>query len=247
MADGTIVAGTATSDTPAGGGDTTPPDTPTDFAAAYADPFVASRIDLTWTNPAEAGDYRINYRTDGTDPTASDDASATVLVDWTAYTENTAGSDSATSLTNGLRYRFALWHRDATSNISDGAHTQLVALKQITLEDPADGSTGIQRDAYLRWATDTGEADDGFPVHYRIEVSTSEASETDFVDNKVLTISSLDDGVTGFEYEQTSGVWVALPASGLAYADLGKDVRYRLSLSASGHYYWRVSAQQPSG
>ena len=241
MADGTIVAGTASSATPTGS-DLVPPAAPTDFVASYAYPFVASRVDLSWTNPAEAGDYRIVYRTDGTNPTSSTDG--TVLQDWTAYTSGSAGSKSATALTNGLRYRFAIWHRDAASNISTGARAQKVACKQVTLYQPTDGTVGAQQDPFLVWHTSQGEAEDGRPINYQIEISTSEVDEASFIANRFFTISSLDDGIAGFQYENMPGAWLPLPAAGLASADVGKDVRYGLSLSVSLHLYWRVSAQQ---
>jgi hypothetical protein len=138
-----------------------------------------------------------------------------------------------------------LWHRDAALNVSDGAFAQRVAVKQATLETPADAAANIGELPYLVWGTSAGEAEGNRPVHYKVEVSTSETSEQDFLDNIVLVSSSLDDGPSGFEYEDSASVWVALPSSGLDPGDVGKDVRYAAALTARIHYYWRVSAQQP--
>jgi hypothetical protein len=245
MDDGTIVAGTAVSATPSGG-DVTPPNAPLDFAAGYASPFVASRIDLAWTNPSEAGTYKINYRTDGTYPTSDVDGSATTLVAYTSYSSSTAGSASATSLTDGTRYSYAIWHKDSSGNISSGAFADHVAVHLITLDTPADGATGVQTGPYLEWQTNAGEQENGRPVHYRVEVSTSEVTEVAFVAGTVLDVSSMTTGSLGFEYESSPGAWTGLPTTGLAEADIGKNVRYLAAeLTDTGQFFWRVRAQQP--
>lgn len=247
MADGTIVAGTSVSDTPSAG-DTTPPDPPEDFSALYADPFVASRIDLSGTQPFEAGDYKINYRDDGVDPTDSADGVATTLVDWTAYASQDPIAESATGLTDGTRYRFAIWNRDAATNISDGAFAQRVAVHQIDSATfvPADGATDVQQSPYLQWDSEAGIAEDNLPIHWRVEVSTDESSEANFVAARVLDVSSMADGTAGFEFEDSPGVWVQLPATGLDPADVGKSVRYRAdTLDSTGQFFWRVRPQQP--
>lgn len=239
QADGTIVAGTAVSATPAGG-DTTPPSAPTDLAAAFASPHVAARVDLSWTNPSEAGNYRITYRTDGTDPVSSTDASATLLLDWTAYTSNSAGTYSATGLTNGLRYRFAVWHRDAALNVNGGATVQKVACTKLVLATPSAGVTGItQAQIVLVWHTAATESETALPTHYHVQVDDDPAFGSPLVDVSSLT------GIAGFQYEATAGNWQPLPTAGLASADQGKDVRYFPSVNAPAHYYWRVRPEQP--
>ncbi|MCI0635377.1 MAG: hypothetical protein L0206_15900 [Actinobacteria bacterium] len=247
MWDGTIVAGTSQSATPAvpGAGAPTPP---TDLTAVYSPaPHVAGRVDLAWTNPSIAGDYRINYRTDGTNPTSATDASATLAQDWTAYNALSAGSKSVTALTDGTRVRFAVWHRDTGLTVNTGAFVQKVPVDDIESvgRSPADGATGLQPNPFLIWDTEAGEAEAAKPVHYFLEVSTSETDEAAFLAGRVFTISSLDDGPAGFEFETSTDVWAAIPATGLAATDVGKRVRFRFPINVIGQLFWRVSAQQP--
>jgi hypothetical protein len=245
MGDGTIVAGTAVSTVPSSG-DITPPVPVGNFNSAYASPFVASRIDLTWTNPTEVGTYRINYRTDGISPTSATDGSATVAQDWTSYTASSAGSKSVTGLTDGTRYMFAIWFRDAALNISAGSFTNKVSVHQVVLSAPADAATGIQTAPYLVWASAGGEQEGGRDVHFRVEVSTTESSEVNFVAARLVDQSSMSDGPARFQYEDSPGVWVNLPATGLLASNIGKNVRYQaIELTTAGHYYWRVRAEQP--
>ena len=221
--------------------DITGPTAPTNFAANYPLPHVTGRVDLTWTNPSEAGNYRLNYRTDGTNPTSATDPSATLLQDWTAYTANSAGSKQATGLTNATRHRFALWHRDSDLNINGGAFVSKVPVTLIVLETPLDGAT-VAANPELRWATASTEAESGKATHYLIEASLS---ETDFtVPNLVYSRSSATDAPTGFEYEATSQGFAALASIGLAPADAGKDIRYVIPIASPGRYFWRVSPQQ---
>lgn len=184
MIDGTIVAGVAVPVVPSGG-DVTPPGVPSDFVAVYADPFVDGRIDMTWTNPSEAGDYRITARTDGTYPTNSTDG--TVILTWTAYTANTQGRYNATGLTDGSRYKFALWHRDATPNVNAGAFAELISADRVALDTPADAAAAVQISPYLVWNTSTGEAEDALPIHYQVEVSVSDDRAAFATDTAVLS------------------------------------------------------------
>jgi hypothetical protein len=241
MWDGTVIAGTSDNDPTAGGSGAPPP--PSNFVSAYASPNVSQRVDLSWTNPTIAGDYRINRRTDQY-PVSATDGAATVVQDWIAYTANSAGSKQVTALTNGTRYFFALWLRDAGLNVNTGSFIQGVPVATLTLDSPADAATNVSNNPYLVWNTAAGEAEAAKPVHYKVEVSTSEADENAFVSNRIWTLSSLDDGVAGFEYEASATVWAPLLATGLADADVGKDVRARFPLTTTGHLYWRVSPQQ---
>lgn len=244
--DGTISAGTAVSAAPAAS-DTTPPIAPLDFTASYHDPFVDARIDLSGTNPAEPGDQRINYRTDGLYPASPTDASATVLLDWTAYTSTEAMAQSATGLTDGLEYRFGWWHRDAANNISSGAFVKKAALDQTTLVTPADDSTDIPVSGQIfQWTSDTGrQLTSVDTVHFILKIS--ETSGALFEDGVIFTADSSQD-VTQFEYDSTgSGNWVSFPTTGLDSAFWGNDVRYRMTagvLENDTNYHWNVVTKQ---
>lgn len=102
---------------------------------------------------------------------------------------------------------------------------------------PASGSV-VGSSPVLVWGTDDDDAFPGAPVHFQVQVAT---------DSQFLSIvrNALSFETPAlFEYEDSPGTWVALPAAGLAEADLGKNVRYTPSLVEQQPYFWRVSTQQ---
>lgn len=244
MADGTLVAGTAVSAAPSAG-DTTAPAAPSDFAAFYADPFIADRIDFEWTNPSEAGDYKITRRDDGVNPTGP--TNGDVVTDWTAYTSNSAGSDSDTGLTEGDRFNYAIWHRDAALNVSGGAFLEAVAVDNIHIStfSPADGAVGVPVDPYVQWDTAQWQGQSTNPYHFHFQIFTDNSDEASRLASIVLEKNSLPgaDGSAGFEYEASPGVWTALLSTGLAPADVGAMVRFKTNLDP-GTYYLRVRVEQ---
>jgi hypothetical protein len=91
---------------------------------------------------------------------------------------------------------------------------------------------------YLTWLTTTDDAWPAAPVHFQVQVASDAAFST-----LVRNVFS-NQTPTEFEYESSPGTWTALPATGLAQADLGKKTRYRPNLVTLQQYFWRVSIEQ---
>ncbi len=102
--------------TEAPNGDTTPPSAVTAFAAIAGD----TAVTLGWTNPAEAGPFRVvvRYKTTGGFPLHPLDGLPVADITGTA---STAESLAHSGLTNGTAYSYAVFVVDAADNASAAA------------------------------------------------------------------------------------------------------------------------------
>lgn len=107
---------------------------------------------------------------------------------------------------------------------------------QIVQDAPLDNSTVVGTPVF-QWNTEARLARKPVPVHFRVQVATDSGFS-----NIILELVSWI--TSAFQYESSPGVWTALPSSGLAISDLGKDVRIPSSLSTLGSYFWRVRSEQ---
>jgi len=90
----------------------------------------------------------------------------------------------------------------------------------------------------FQWATEARLARKPVPVHFHVQV----AYDVDFISMVEEHISWVNASL--FDYENSPGVWVPLPSSGLAISDLGKNVRVRSSLTTLGDYFCQVRSEQ---
>jgi len=105
--------------TEAPNGDTTPPSSVTFFTATAGD----TTVTLGWTNPAEAGPFRVvvRYKTTGGFPLHPLDGLAVADITGTA---STAESVAHTGLTNGTAHSYAVFVVDGAGNASTSATAQ---------------------------------------------------------------------------------------------------------------------------
>jgi hypothetical protein len=226
-------------------GDSTPPGAATSLTVVWADD---DTLHWTFVTPSadDAREYKLVRKT-GSNPTS--DSDGTTVVDWTAipspYVDQTIEGDDATG-TQGTRYYYGVFLRDAAENVGAGAFANDVFVAKLEEEDPI---SAVELPASslgpFRWATAAANFESGKDVGFQFQLTQAfEGVDPDWDSAAVFADSTVDR--TGFEYESSPGTWAALPSNGkLTVANVGKDVRYTLAAARTpGAAEWRVRAVQ---
>lgn len=114
-----------------------------------------------------------------------------------------------------------------------GAYRVAKVAQQLPLDNSTIVGAGI-----LQWASEAANDKEGVPVHFRVQLSLV----SNFASLVAEYVSWVDASL--FDYESSPGVWTALPSSGLALVNLGKNVRVRTTYSTLSTVFWRIRTEQ---
>lgn len=217
-----------------------PPDTTAPEAATNVTHLAAAsgRADIKWKNSASTDLTQVTVRRAlGATPPATATSGVEALA-WRAATPAAAETLIDTGLTNGSRYSWSVFGRDAALNVSPAASVGGMVVSPPVKVSPADGAVAQPGAVVLVVATAAANVESGFPVHFIFEVK-------DGAGVVARTKRTLTGGVAGVQYEDSPSTWLALPSTGLASAKVGVNVRWTVDPALpDGVYTWRVRFEQ---